>query len=90
MRPPPDGNGNALPVDQFRAVCFRPKTDNCVGCGSSACNGHIDASARRCSRCDLWKSERSADNMREEEIASNAANREIGTLRLKAIIADPN
>eukprot|EP00959_Pyramimonas_sp_CCMP1952_P138636 2901657-Pyramimonas_sp.AAC.1 len=28
--------------------------------------------------------------MREEEIASNAANREKGMMRLKAIFADPN
>eukprot|EP00959_Pyramimonas_sp_CCMP1952_P027152 570318-Pyramimonas_sp.AAC.1 len=81
-RPPPDGKGNTLPVDQFCAVCSRLKTDNCAGCGSSARDEHIDASARRCSRCDLWQSERSAADMREEEIASNAANIEKGKMRL--------
>eukprot|EP00959_Pyramimonas_sp_CCMP1952_P284766 5953411-Pyramimonas_sp.AAC.1 len=31
--PPP---GGTFSVDQFCAVCFRLKTDNCVGCGRSA------------------------------------------------------
>eukprot|EP00959_Pyramimonas_sp_CCMP1952_P333382 6980883-Pyramimonas_sp.AAC.1 len=66
--PPPEQKGNALPVDQSCAVCFRLKTDNCVGCGRSACEEHIDASTGKCSRCDLWKSESSAANVREEEI----------------------
>eukprot|EP00959_Pyramimonas_sp_CCMP1952_P163325 3414087-Pyramimonas_sp.AAC.1 len=76
------GKKHTLPVDQFCAVCFCLKTDNCVGCGSPARDEHIDASARRCSRCDPWKSERPAANMREEEIALNAANIEKEKMRL--------
>eukprot|EP00959_Pyramimonas_sp_CCMP1952_P096710 2021552-Pyramimonas_sp.AAC.1 len=43
MHPPPEGKEHALPVDELCAVCFRLKADNCVGCGRSACEEHIDA-----------------------------------------------
>eukprot|EP00959_Pyramimonas_sp_CCMP1952_P258720 5408007-Pyramimonas_sp.AAC.1 len=61
----------------------------CAGCGRSACEDHVDASARRCSKCVLRKSERSAGNVREEETTANAAESEKGMMRLKAIITNP-
>eukprot|EP00959_Pyramimonas_sp_CCMP1952_P059071 1233598-Pyramimonas_sp.AAC.1 len=87
--PPPEEKGGTFSVDELCAVRFRIKTDNCVGRGRSACEEQIDANTRRCSRCDLWKSERSAANARKEEVVSNAANAEKGKMRLEAIIADP-